>query len=91
MKSKKAFTLVELLIIIAIIGLLAAIALPSIDAALKKSKVEKVQTEPNWSGVREVPVEKVVPSSVEVGGKVYYSKTSPDIIILDGVEYRRVQ
>lgn len=84
--KRKGFTLVEIMIVIMIIGLLAAIMLPTIDNARKKHKGE---TQPNWSGVRQV--EKVDPTSVEVGGKVYYSKTSPDIIILDGVEYRRVQ
>ena len=88
-KSTNGFYLIEVLVVIAIIAILAAILTPSISAARKK---HKANTEPNWSGVRQVEkVSPVEPSSVEVGGKVYYSKTSPDVIILDGVEYRRVQ
>jgi len=40
MKTKKGFTLVEVMIVVAIIGLLAAVGIPSILGAMEKSKVK---------------------------------------------------
>jgi prepilin-type N-terminal cleavage/methylation domain-containing protein len=38
MKTKKAFTLVELLVVLAIIGILAALAFPSLMAAIRRAQ-----------------------------------------------------
>ncbi|WP_027909870.1 pilin [Pseudomonas sp. URMO17WK12:I4] len=45
MKAQKGFTLIELMIVVAIIGILAAIAIPQYQTYVAKSQVSRVMSE----------------------------------------------
>ena len=67
-----AFTLVELLVVIAIIALLAALAIPAIGGAIKRSNAAKCMANLKQIGVayRNYAVEnnRLIPSTVTGGG-----------------------
>lgn len=76
-KSKKGFTLVEIMIVVAIIGLLAAIGIPSILGAYSNS-----QTQAKARNVAEVEKAKGVltlPSSSGLPGAMELEDTTADL------------
>lgn len=78
MKSHKAFTLVELLIVIALIGLLSAITIPQISSYYNKSKDEIIE---QFNGNNVIVI---------CGDNVIYEGKNPDLTgytILD-IEYK---
>jgi len=78
-KQRKAFTLVELLVVIVILGILMALLLPAIAAAIKNSKI--TQCENNLSQlvkamynytITKVPVEGSFPSGSSYLGEKFW-------------------
>jgi prepilin-type N-terminal cleavage/methylation domain-containing protein len=55
MKNRKAFTLVELLIVISIIALLCAMLIPTIDAARKRADLKAVPIQFNVGDTLYIP------------------------------------
>ena len=69
-KRRSGFTLIELIVVIAIIGVLAAILVPSMLGYVKKSKVSSANSEANTYQ------KAITPSSVgtEIGKEVVWNK-----------------
>ena len=66
MKSKKGFTLVEVMIVVAIIGLLAAIGIPSIMNAMSKAQ-EKAKSR-NIASVEKAKAMLQLPTGIHANG-----------------------
>ncbi|AXA68554.1 pilin [Pseudomonas oryzihabitans] len=68
MKAQKGFTLIELMIVVAIIGILAAIAIPQYQNYIARSQVSRVMSE---AGSLKTPVEDCI-----VNGKTALGQTA---------------
>lgn len=90
LSSKKGFTLAELLIVVGIIAILVAIALPAFTAS--KEKAEEAVAKANCrSALAEATVkylsDETAPDKVTIGGVDYTVSVSGDVVTVTGDGY----
>lgn len=82
MKKQSGFTLIELMIVVAIIAILAAIAIPAYNNYIKEARLAKV-TDHYDSAIRAVKSELAKRSAVTARGGTQVPATVDDTTILD--------
>ena len=93
--SSRGFTLVEIMIVVAIIGLIAAIAIPSLTKARQRAQTQicieniaQIQTAKQLWGLDNAKVDGDTPSTGDLIGTTQYIKKMPECPGGGGYDFR---